>query len=513
MVVEQSARASLAGAIAAGAALATTVLADGMSPAIPSLILSVGQAVIRLTPGSVATVGIESLGTADKPALVLSIVVVCLLVGAWVGRQAARRWIAGPAAFIVFAVVGIAAAAAVRGASVAGAVIAASAGALVGTGVLASLLEPARARDTTDAGDTTPIGAASSRRRFLLTAAAASAGTVAVAAAGRSLGRTPGAATDTAAMPLPRPADPLPALPARRAAVRGQSPIITPNRDFYRIDEALATPHVDASRWRLRVSGLVGAPFELTYDDLLAMPMIERDITLACVSNEVGGRLVGTARWLGVPLADLIRRARPQRAASQIVGHSVDRFTVGFPVEAAIDGRDAIVAVGMNGVALPRTHGFPARLVVPGLYGYVSATKWLSEIALATRDFDAYWIERGWAKEAPIKTQSRIDVPRHRSTVDAGRVAVAGVAWAPTRDIRAVEVRIDNGAWQSARLGPSLGRDAWRQWVYAWDAKPGDHEIAVRATDGNGAVQTPLRAEPHPDGATGHHTISVRVDT
>jgi DMSO/TMAO reductase YedYZ molybdopterin-dependent catalytic subunit len=294
--------------------------------------------------------------------------------------------------------------------------------------------------------------------------------------------------------------------------VEGLSALVTSNKSFYRIDEALITPSVDVGRWRLQVKGMVDTPFELSYDDLLALPLVDRHITLSCVSNQVGGSLVGTAKWTGVRLADLLARAGVQPGATQLVGRSVDGFTVGFPVEVATDGRDALVAVGMNGVPLPSAHGFPARLVVPGLYGYVSATKWLKEIELTTFDaFDPYWVERNWARNGPVKVQSRIDVPRGFSRVVAGRGTIAGVAWAPHRGIGRVEVQVDEGPWREASLGPALGDDAWRQWTLEWDAIPGEHLIAVRATTADGEVQTAARHSPFPDGATGYHSVDIRV--
>jgi hypothetical protein len=234
---------------------------------------------------------------------------------------------------------------------------------------------------------------------------------------------------------------------------------------------------------------------------------------LCCVSNEVGGDLVGNAAWRGVPLTDVLNRAGVQRGATQIVGRSVDGFTIGFPTDVAFDGRHALVAVGMNGELLPALRGFPARLVVPGLYGYVSATKWLTEIQLTTWDaFDAYWVPRGWSKRAPIKTQSRIDAVSPLPAV-AGPVAVAGVAWAPTRGISRVEVKVDDEPWAEARLAASLADDAWRQWVFRWNASPGDHVLSVRATDGRGDTQTAQETTPDPDGATGYHTVQVKVRT
>ena len=258
---------------------------------------------------------------------------------------------------------------------------------------------------------------------------------------------------------------------------------------------------------------MVDNEIELTFADILERTQVEEIVTLSCVSNEVGGDLVGNARWQGVLLADLLAEAGPQEGAEQVVGISVDGFTAGFPLEVAMDGRPAMIAIGMNGEPLPVVHGFPARLVVPGLYGYVSATKWLSEIRLTTWDgFDGYWIPRGWGKEGPIKTQSRIDVPRSGASLTAGPNAIAGVAWAPTRGIERVEVQVDDGEWQEARLGEETTDNSWRQWVVEWDAPVGDHEIRVRATDGNGDTQTEDIAPPAPDGATGWHDITVTVD-
>ena len=287
---------------------------------------------------------------------------------------------------------------------------------------------------------------------------------------------------------------------------------MTPNRDFYRIDTALAVPDVDATDWNLSVRGMVRRPFTVTYDELLAMPMVEEYVTLTCVSNEVGGELVGNALWLGVPLADLLERAGVRNGATQIMGRSVDGFTAGFPTAVGLDGRTALIAVGMNGEPLPVRHGFPARLVVSGLYGYVSATKWLSAIELTTLEAqDGYWIPRGWAKEAPIKTQSRIDVPRPGKRLEPGPVAVAGVAWAQTRGIESVEVQIDDGEWRDASLAAPLSIDSWVQWRYEWNARPGRHRVRVRATDGSGETQdaTPRRIDP--DGATGYDFIMVDV--
>jgi DMSO/TMAO reductase YedYZ molybdopterin-dependent catalytic subunit len=332
---------------------------------------------------------------------------------------------------------------------------------------------------------------------------------------GRSLLDSPRSGA-TAAASLPAAASPPPDLPASAALdVDGISPIVTPNDAFYRIDTALVVPRVDVATWRLAVRGLVDRELQLSYDQLAALPILEQYVTIACVSNEVGGRLVGNALWTGVDLRDVLDMAGVQPEATQIVGRSVDGFTAGFPTAWAMDPeRRPMIALGMNGAPLPLDHGYPARLIIPGLYGYVSATKWLKEIELTTLEaFDGYWVPLGWAKEAPILTQSRIDVPRMGETLAAGAtVAIAGVAWAPDRGVEAVEVSIDEGPWQVAELSAPLSDATWVQWKVPWVAgDPGDHVIRVRATDGTGEVQAEEPTPPAPDGARGYHTVRVRV--
>ena len=289
---------------------------------------------------------------------------------------------------------------------------------------------------------------------------------------------------------------------------------ISPTNRFYRIDTALTVPQVDPESWRLRITGLVDNPYELTYQDIRAMRLADYVITLSCVSNQVGGGLVGNAIWTGVPLYELLQRAGVQRGAQQIVGRSVDDFTAGFPTTLAYDGRNAILAIGMNNEPLPTRHGFPARIVVAGLYGYVSAVKWLEEIHLTTWDgFDGYWVPRGWSKQGPMKTQSRIDLPKDGSRVNSGEtIPVAGIAWAPTRGIERVEVKIGNGDWTPCRLGEAAGNESWVQWHRDWTPSGGGRQqIQVRATDGSGYTQSGKTVRPRPNGAEGWHTISVNV--
>ncbi len=296
------------------------------------------------------------------------------------------------------------------------------------------------------------------------------------------------------------------------ATLSPTTPFTTPNNAFYRIDTALSVPRIDIASWSVEINGRVENPLRLTYDDLLARPQVERVVTIACVSNEVGGDLIGNAVWQGVLLADLLDEVGVHNDATQVFGKSIDGWTCGFPVEIARDGRDAMIALGMNGERLPLKHGFPARMIVPGLYGYVSATKWLSRIELTTWDEAVgYWVPRGWAREAPIKTQSRIDVPRRGENISAGKTVIAGIAWAQHRGVAKVEVRIDEGLWHETRLATDVTVDAWRQWIYEWNSTPGKHIIQVRATDNDGDTQIEEISRPDPDGATGWHTRNVTV--
>jgi DMSO/TMAO reductase YedYZ molybdopterin-dependent catalytic subunit len=312
---------------------------------------------------------------------------------------------------------------------------------------------------------------------------------------------------------LPQAADPAQALPrGLEATVPGISRLRTPSDTFYRVDTNLVVPRVEVDGWTLEVGGMVEKPFTMTFAELLSMPLIERDITMTCVSNEVGGGYIGAARWLGVRLTDLLDRAGTTGSPDQVLSTAVDGFTISTPLHVVRDGRDAMVAIGMNGAQLTDVHGFPARLITPGVYGFVGATKWLTKLTLTTYAVDqAYWTRRQWATDAPIKTSARIDTPAPLSTVRAGRVAIGGVAWAQHRGIGKVEVRIDDGSWQETRLGPDVGIDYWRQWHLPWDAKPGLHRLSVRATDRRGRAQTTERATPFPDGSSGIQEVVVTV--
>ncbi|MEO5576858.1 MAG: molybdopterin-dependent oxidoreductase [Gaiellaceae bacterium] len=500
--------AALAGVLAVGVTLGVAELAAALLPDGRSLVVSVGDVVIDNVPGWLERAVISTLGSNDKPFLIANIVVVSGLLGAVLGILSVRRFLIGAAGLAVMVVVAVAAALADPQADgvapIAAGLIAASAGILT-LRLLLGAAQPDLAPSHVSQPRSPAGGSLADRRRFLGYAGAA----VLVAGAGAYGGRLLAARRRIdeirEAIRIPRPARPAPAPPAGAdLAIPGLTPLYVPNAAFYRIDTALIVPQIDPAKWSLRVDGAVDRPFTLSYADLMAMPHIEADVTLSCVSNEVGGDLAGNARWQGVLLSELLERAGLRSGATQVLGRSVDGFTAGFPAEVALDGRNAMVAVAMNGEPLPAAHGFPARLVVPGLYGYVSATKWLSEIELTSFDeVDGYWIPRGWSKEGPIKTQSRIDV--------ASRQVIAGVAWAPTRGIERVEVQIDERPWQDATLAAPLNDDCWRQWFLRWEPTSGQHTIAVRATDGTGATQTAERTEVAPNGASGHHTVSVDV--
>ncbi len=513
-----------AGLFAATLALAAGELVDAASATVPSLVTVVGQAFIRAAPAGFGRAAIEAVGTSDKPLVVAGTVVMALVLGIVVGLVARRRRVAGDAAFVAFGVLAVVCAASLHQVSVAGTAVAALLAAAAGAGALRLMLRAAPSSSaapvepTAEPVDHTPQvllpGEGASRRRFLSVGSAVG-GTAGLALSGAwGLRRTGVGGTEPIAVRFPAAADPAPPLEGADEAfdVEGLSPLVTPTEGFFRIDEAIMPPIVNARSWALRITGMVDAPIEFTYDQLLAEPLIERHITMACVSAEVGGPLVGNSRWLGVRLDALLRRAGVRAGATQVVGRSVDGFTAGFPTEVALDGRDAMVAVAMEGRPLTRIHGYPARLVVPGLYGYLSATKWLQEIELTTFEaFDAYWVQRNWAARAPVKVQSRIDVPRGYSRVAAGRRSIAGVAWAPTRGVAGVEVKVDDGPWEPAELGPSIGDDAWRQWKSGWTATHGRHVIAVRATTGDGELQTAEKRAAFPNGASGRHQVEVWV--
>ena len=514
--------AALAGALAAGVAIAVGELAAGLLGGAPSLVTAMGTMVISLQPPGAKDLVVALFGTNDKLALNVAVLVVALAIAAGAGVLASRRLAYGAAVFITFGVVGTLAAlreplvepilAVIVGA------IATVAGLLALRWLLSlapSAIRPSRrAGSVTGAGEPFPDTPEWSRRQFLIASAGTLGGVVVAGGLGRTFIEADHDAGIVTSSKLPRVASAVAPLAADQSfAVSGITPIVVPNNGFYRIDTALLVPRVDVKTWKLEVKGMVDHPLTYTYDDLLAMPLFEQYVTIGCVSDPVGGPLIGNALWTGVHLKELLASAGVQAGATQIIGRSVDGFTAGFPTSWATDpDREPMVAVGMNREPLPAGHGFPARLIVPGLYGYVSATKWLASIELTTREaVDGYWVPLGWAKDAPMLTQSRIDVPRSGANVTAGPVQVAGVAWAPDRGIAGVEVSVDDGEWQTAAISRPISDATWVQWQLPWTATQGRHTLEVRATDNRGEIQTDQHTRPDPDGARGHHRISVVV--
>lgn len=510
--------AATAGIAAAVAGLGAAELVASTSTALQSPVLDVGDRVVDGVPTAVKDLAIAWFGTGDKVALLIGIGSIMTVAAAGAGILTLRR---RPAIALVgvalFTILGIIASQTSRRGAPPAAVIPTLVGGVIVAATLVALQRLDRRPDlrSPDAPDTTPIARRipNDRRRFLAAVAVvATAGAIA-GATGRRIATSAGAAASRAGLALPGVRRPLPDPSGGvMAPVADVTPFFTPNAEFYRIDTALTIPQVTAEDWELTVHGRVEQPLRLRYVDLLEGDLVESDITLVCVSNEIGGNLLGTARWTGIRLDRLLTDAGVDPTADQVVGRSVDGYTCGFPIR-ALDGRDALVAIGMNGEPLPLRHGFPARLIVPGLYGYVSATKWLSEIELTRFDeFDQYWVRRGWVDDAPIKVQSRIDTPRGLQRLASGTVPIAGVAWAPTRGIERVEVRVDEGDWIDADLAEEWNDTTWRQWSHPWEATDGRHTIEVRATERDGPIQPSERSEPFPSGATGHHRIVVLVE-
>jgi DMSO/TMAO reductase YedYZ molybdopterin-dependent catalytic subunit len=498
---------AVAGLVAALVALGAAELFAALVRPQASPVVAVGGSVIDASPVWLKDFAIRTFGTNDKPVLVGSILVALLLLSLVTGALAVRRLVIGIAGVAVLGLVG-AAAAFTRPDFQALDPLPSIVGAVVGTVVLVLVLRP-----VTESDPTQPLPDEGRRRVLVVGLWSVAAGVVA-ATVGRLVTSRQGDVTASrAAVRLPKPASPATSVPrGTDLAIEGLTPFRTDAKDFYRVDTALVVPQVATEGWTLKVHGMVDREIELTFADLLARDLVERDITLTCVSNEVGGKYAGNARWLGAPLADLLDEAGVHRDADMILSTSRDRMTISTPTAVVMDGRDALLAVGMNGEPLPPEHGFPCRMVVPGLYGYVSATKWVVDLELTRfADATAYWTDRGWAEKGPIKTMSRIDTPRPFAKPSTGRVAVAGVAWAQHRGVDKVEVRVDGGPWNEARLAEVPSTDTWRQWVWQWDATPGSHTLEVRATDAEGRTQPERRADPYPSGATGWHSTSVTV--
>lgn len=510
--------------MSAAAGTGVAHLAAALTIPAASPLLAVGSVAIDAAPTPVKEWAVRTFGTADKPILLGGIAVALVLVTAGIGLAASRRRWIGVVGMLALATVSAVAATARIAEPLAA--LPAAVAAVVATGALLVLVRfgsasgrspdarPAATRESPLDGRHVRSGRFLPGRRGVLLG-----GPALIAAAGAGGGtlvsslRTSDAAVGRD-QELPAPVSAAGQLPdGVQLDLNGVTPFVTPLADFYRVDIALSTPRLDASTWALPIEGLVDTSVSLSYADLLEMPMVERWITLSCVSNPVGGPYVSTGRWLGVPLADLLDRVGVQPGAEQLFAEAADGFSCSIPLDVALDGRDALLAVGLNGEQLPVERGFPARLIVPGLFGFVSAAKWLTGLRLSTYDDDiAYWTERGWATDAPVLTQTRIDVPGALESVPAGEVTIAGMAWAQHRGITRVEVRVDDGEWQQAELAADAGPDLWRAWSLRWESTAGGrHDVQVRSTDGTGEVQTEERTEPFPDGARGWHSIAFMV--
>jgi DMSO/TMAO reductase YedYZ molybdopterin-dependent catalytic subunit len=492
-------RAALNGVLATGAGLGAGHFASLLAPA-SSPVVAVASRAIDLTPGPVKDWATSTLGTADKAVLVVGAIVVTLGLGALVGLVARRSSLAGLICSAALAATAIAAAWPNSGREVlwwAPGVAALA----VGAWALRRLV-----RASADASDAPVEDDRGRRAWFRLALGVGGLGVVSAL-----VGQWPRGGGGAQAVTLPtRSVTPLPT--GLEARVPGLSPFVTPASDFYRIDTALSAPSVDVSGWHLSISGLVDNPFTISWDELLAMDAIERPVTLECVSNEVGQNLIGSALWLGVRTSQLLARAGVQPGADMVLSSSVDNFSVSTPLGALMDDRDALVVYGMNGAALPQEHGFPVRLLTPGLYGFVGATKWLTKMEVTTfAKNQAYWTKLGWSDHGPIKPSSRIEVPRPGAHLSVGSVTVGGTAWAHGVGVGKVQVRVDQGPWNDLTLGPDAGIEYWRQWIWTWDADKGDHDLQVRVIDAAGKAQDEAVADPFPNGSSGLHTIHVTV--
>jgi DMSO/TMAO reductase YedYZ molybdopterin-dependent catalytic subunit len=494
------------GVLAVGAALGAGNLVAGIVSPSSSPYLAVGDTVIRFSPEPVTEFAKATFGTADKPILLGGMAVVILLVAAAAGIASRRDRRPGVAVVTVLGIAGFAAVA-----------FAPSFAPLDLVAPLAALLAGVVSfrwlhRLALDAADERAAGTGGVSRRNVLLGSSAAVGLGALASGGGGLLLGRGAEESRASVTRLLAGSAITRAPAIPAGVdfaselRGTTSFLTANPDFYRIDVALRIPQLRAADWRLRLHGMVDREIVLTFDDLMRRPLVERTVTMTCVSNPVGGDLISTANFVGVDLRDLLLEAGVQQGADQVFCTSTDGWTAGTPTDVVLErGRGAMLAIGMNGEALPPEHGFPVRMVVPGLYGYVSATKWIADMEVTTfgRDRRSYWLQRGWAERAPIKTEARIDMPKGFASLPAGPVDVAGIAWSQPRGISKVELRMDGGPWQPAELATEVGGDTWRMWKTRFDLAPGSHTVQVRATNADGNIQTEQRADPIPDGASG----------
>ncbi|MBT1004447.1 molybdopterin-dependent oxidoreductase [Paenarthrobacter sp. DKR-5] len=516
--------AALAGILAAGLLLGVAELAGSFFRAAATPLVALGSTFIDFTPVWLKNFAVDTFGTNDKLVLFISMGIVMAALAAVAGYLAYRRWAAGITLLLLLSTV-VAAAVVTRSGAEPTDVLPTLLGVLAGVLTLRWMTNRLHREHppvtgpggapSPEAGASGTPGRSTGRRSFLAAAGLTAAAAAAAALAGELLAGTRRTVERTrSALRLPRAARPAAPLPAGvQSPVAGVTPFVTPAKDFYRIDTALAVPSIDAASWELRVHGMVEQEVRMSFNDLLTAELIESYVTLTCVSNPVGGNLAGNAKWLGYPLRKVLEKARPTAGADMVLSTSSDGFSASTPLGVLQDDRDAILAIGMNGEPLPLEHGYPVRMVVPGLYGFVSATKWVVDLEVTRfQDKRAYWTDRGWSDHGPVKTSSRIEVPKSFARVKAGKVAVGGTAWSQHRGITKVEIQIDDGPWQEAVLAAEASIDTWRQWSFQWEATPGNHDIRTRATDRKDGLQTEQRANPIPDGASGWQSVNVTVE-
>lgn len=512
--------AALAGVIGGAVFLATAELFALLFARAASPILAVGGFVIDIVPQPFKEFAIATFGEYDKIVLLGSLGLAVVIASAIAGIL---QLVKPPLGIIALVVAGALSTAAIvtRAGAPGLAFLPPLLGTIAGSAILFLLvkrLRSWRAAALPAQSEATPENPAApkgiDRRRFFVMAAISGASAVVVGVASRAVSMTVGSVEAIrGALKLPAPKSKVTVPEGAELDIKGLSKLFTPNKDFYRVDTALTVPSVDPETWRLVIDGMVDQRVEMSFQDLLDMGLDEYAITLTCVSNEVGGELVGNAMWLGVPLRDVLKKAGVKSGADMVLSRSVDGYTASTPLSALTDDNlDAILAVAMNGEPLPAEHGFPVRMVVPGLYGYVSATKWLTELKVTTfADDEAYWTPRGYSAEAPIKFSSRLDTPSIGEAVPAGKIPIAGVAWAQSVGIERVEVKIDDGEWTAATMSTPINDDTWVQWFMEWDATPGTHYVAVRAVNKNGDLQLEERAPIAPDGSSGWQRSLIRV--
>ena len=514
-----TALAALAGVAAAAVVLSVAELVGAFFTARATPVIALGSTFIDFTPSWMKDFAIATFGTNDKLALFAGMAVTILLLACVLGIVAYRKWALGVAGVLLMGAVIVASVvtrASVKPLDAIPTLIGTVAGLIALRFLITRLWRMQEWPDMdSDLAAKDPERPATSRRAFFAATGVTAAASAIAATGGRLLSAArSNVAQAREALQLPAPAKPAPAVPAGvQSKAPGVTPWLTPNNDFYRIDTALSVPEINAQDWELRIHGLVEQEVRLSFQDLLDADLIESHVSLTCVSNPVGGNLAGNAKWLGMPIRDVLKMARPKEGADMVLSTSIDGFSASTPLEVLQDDRDAMLAIGMNGEALPLEHGYPVRMVVPGLYGFVSATKWVVDLEVTRfADSKAYWTQRGWSERGPIKTMARVEVPKSFAKVPAGRVAIGGTAWAQTRGITKVEVQIDSEPWTEAVLSDEASLITWRQWSLDWDATPGPHYIKVRATDGKGEVQTDKRADPVPDGASGWQSVMVTVE-